>query len=101
MLVFVEALFTLYIILNFIIVSCEENKTNVYAAFDWYNHPARSIGVIISCYFLLALVFTLFWFVSQKWKLPKYIKRQETRFGSLSSMGSQAAEQLDPNGGEN
>jgi hypothetical protein len=72
MLIFVELLFTVYILFNFIIVSLEENKTNVYAAFDWYNYPFRSIGVIILCYILLALVFTFFWAISQKWKLPRY-----------------------------
>ena len=72
MLIFVELLFSTYIFFNFLIVSCESDKTNVYAAFDWYDYPFRSIVAVLVCYFLLALIFAGFWAISQKWKLPRY-----------------------------
>lgn len=64
MLIFVELLFTFYIFINFLIVTFEEDHTNVYEAFDWYNYPLRSVGIVFVCYALLALIFAAFWGLS-------------------------------------
>ena len=86
MLVFVELLFTFYIFVNFLIVSCEQDHTNVYEAFDWYENPGRAFGAVFICYIVLALIFAAFWAITQKWKLPKYQQRMHSRFESLNSL---------------
>lgn len=72
MLIFVELLFTLYLLINFIIVSFEADHTNVYAAFDWYHHPWGALGAALVSYAILAVEFSFFWYITNKWKLPKY-----------------------------
>lgn len=72
MLIFVELLFTFYLLLNFIIVSAEQNHTNVYRAFDWYQNPWAALGAALTCYVILAFEFAVFWWITNKWKLPKY-----------------------------
>lgn len=82
MLIFVELLFTLYIFINFLMVSFETDHTNVYEAFDWYDNPFKAIAAVIVCYMALALIFALFWYFSQKCKLPSYERRHGSRFES-------------------
>ena len=36
----------------------------------------------MASYAALALIFLIFWAITQKWKLPKYTTRLEDRFGS-------------------
>lgn len=77
MLIFVELLFLFYIFVNFLIVSVEENHVNVYEAFDWYVSPVRALLSMLVCMVVLALIFAIFWALTQKWKLPRYASRQE------------------------
>lgn len=85
MLIFVELLFSFYIFVNFLMVSFESDHKNVYQAFDWYYYPGRAIGATIVCYLLLAIIFAVFWFLSQKCKLPKYRRSLTDRFGTITS----------------
>ena len=40
MLFFVHMLFTFYMLINFIVVACSDDKENVYDAFEWFKRPA-------------------------------------------------------------
>ena len=64
MLFFVELLFLFYIFVNFIVVSAEENHTNIYDAFNWYEDPIKAIGDVMICMAVLALIFAIFWLVT-------------------------------------
>ena len=85
MLIFVEMLFLFYIFVNFIVVSVESNHENIYEAFDWYDEPGKAFGDVLLCMVGLALVFALFWAITQKLKLPRYHSKHEEDLGSLSS----------------
>lgn len=86
MLIFVECLFSLYMFINFLIVTGQEDHENVYEAFNWYTNPIKAIVAMLVCYVALALEFAVFWWLSNKWKLPKYQMNRETSlFGSFSS----------------
>mmetsp|Transcript_10971 Transcript_10971/g.14837 ORF Transcript_10971/g.14837 Transcript_10971/m.14837 type:complete len:181 (+) Transcript_10971:503-1045(+) len=72
MLIFVEALFSIYMLINFVALSLEEPKNNIYTAFEWYDEPLSAFAALIGCYVILALIFATFWAISKKWKLPKF-----------------------------
>ena len=99
MLIFVELLFTVYLLVNFLIVSLDPEHKTVYEAFDWYHYPLRSFGAVLGCYAALAAFFAMFWAISNKIKLPRYAARKNmnlekglhSRVGSMCSM----AETLD------
>ena len=40
------------------------------------------------CYVALAVEFAIFWALTQRWKLPKYQERRETRFEHMQSFNS-------------
>ena len=69
MLFFVELLFTVYMLLNFIVVAADKEHKNIYSAFDWYNNPGGAIGYLFVCYALLAVIFAIFWAFTHKVKL--------------------------------
>ena len=87
MLVFVELLFTLFMLMNFIIVSARSDHEPIYAAFNWYYDTGYAILYLLACQLLLALVFSAFWAISQLWKLPSYEKRMEYKYETMRSMG--------------
>ena len=64
MLFFVEMLFLFYILVNFIIVSAEENHTNIYDSFDWYEDPVKAFTDVLICMGVLALIFAGFWAIT-------------------------------------
>ena len=99
MLIFVELLFSFYMLLNFIIVSIHLNHETVYEAFDWYGQIGHSLLSIFICYASLAAIFAIFWVISSKWKLPKYQRQVESRFGQMSSLGGSVVES--PERGDN
>ena len=72
MLIFVELLFTFYMLINVIIVSFEPDHQNIYAAFNWYHEPGQAFAYLSICYVLLAIFFSIFWFITTKCKLPNY-----------------------------
>ena len=43
------------------------------------------------CHIILAIIFFIFWALSQKLKLPKYQNQQEARFGNLDSYSNSVA----------
>ena len=88
MLVFVELLFTFFMLINFIIVSLREDHENIYSAFNWYYQTEEAIGYVLGCYLVLAAVFAIFWAISQRWKLPRYAKRMEHRYETMSQFVS-------------
>ena len=90
MLVFVELIFTLFMLFNFIVVSCRTDQIPIYAAFNWYHETGEAILYVFICYGLLAFVFSIFWAISQLWKLPTYAKRVEHKFERLQSIASVA-----------
>ena len=61
MLIFVQLIFTLYMILNFLSVTFSETKENVYEYFDWYNKPFVSFLSMLACYLLNTIIFAVFW----------------------------------------
>lgn len=83
MLIFVYILFTLYMFINFMVVSLSANRVNVYDAFNWYEEPWIAVAALFGSYALLALIFVIFWALTQKWKLPKYKERTEERFTGI------------------
>ena len=85
MLLFVELLFAFYILINFVVVACKPDHDNIYEAFDWYVKPGKAIADVAICMAFLAVVFAIFWALTQKVKLPRYANRQERRLGSLNS----------------
>ena len=84
MLVFVQLLFSLYILINFVAVACSSTQENVYDAFNWYNRPGVSFGSLIASYCILVAVFSIFLIITHKWKLPKYKLRHERRYTTMS-----------------
>ena len=64
MLIFVEMLFLVYILINFIVVSVEENHDNIYESFDWYEEPLKAFGAVAICMVGLALIFAFFWVIT-------------------------------------
>ena len=88
MLIFVELLFTFYILIDFIVVSCEKNHESVYQSFDWYHEPGIAVASLVICWVVLAVIFALFWFLTNKWKLPSYEQTTREKYDRLSSLSS-------------
>lgn len=59
-------------------------KTSIYDQLDWFGNPVRAIenfGVIL---LIQIIVFSLQWFLTEKYKLPKYRSIQNTKTHSLN-----------------
>lgn len=95
MLIFVELLFTFYLVINFVIVSFKDDHETLYIAFDWYHHPGRSFIFVFVCYVVLAVEFAFFWLITNKWKLPKYKETRQTLLGVSSFSSTGHTEALD------
>ena len=80
MLIFVEFLFALYVLLDFVHVSLRTDHLTVYPCFNWYGKPWQSFGYVCACFVLLALFFAFFWAISNKVKLPRYAQRTQRRY---------------------
>lgn len=100
MLIFVELLFTLYLIINFVIVSFKEDHNTLYVAFDWYHHTGRAFALVLVSYVALAMLFAFFWLITTKWKLPKYQSTRETLLGASSFSSTAHTEALDEDEGD-
>jgi hypothetical protein len=75
MIIFVELLFSIYMLINFLMVAADPKHFSIYPDFNWYENPLASILAVIICYAILALIFAAFWALSYKIKLPNYAKR--------------------------
>ena len=84
MLIFVEFLFALYVLLDFVHVSFRTDHLTVYPCFNWYGKPLQSFGYVCACFVLLALFFAFFWAISNKVKLPRYARRTQRRYDSMN-----------------
>ena len=72
MLIFVELLFTVYMLIVFLVQAFGEDHRYIYEAFDFYYEPGNAILWLFVCYVFLASVFAIFWYITMKVKLPKY-----------------------------
>ena len=86
MLIFVQLLFSVYILCNFLAVTITESSDNIYGIFNWYYHPYKSIGYLIACYAVNTIIFAGFWALANKWKLPNYSYRTERRYTKMEEI---------------
>ena len=84
MLIFVELLFALYLLINFLDVALRPSHDTVYPDFDWYENTAMSSVYALACFILLAIFFTTFWAFTIKCKLPKYAQHSQKKFEVMS-----------------
>ena len=83
MLIFVELLFTIYLLINLLHVAMNSSHTTVYPDFDWYGNTEQSIGYCIACIVLIAIFFGIFWVITIKVKLPRYAKRTQKKYEAM------------------
>ena len=86
MLIFVELLFSLMVLLNFLAVTITTGKSNIYDFFDWYANPFLAFASLVGCYVIIAVIFTCFWALTNKWKLPRYNDKNERRYTHMESV---------------
>lgn len=89
MVIFPQVLFVIYLLINFILSLFNEDLQNTYQAFNWFHTPLRSLISCLISLILVSLVFTGFYFLTNKCKLPRYSDRSRRLFESIvSDMGS-------------
>ena len=82
MLILVEIIFSIYILVNFLVVAADENHNYIYSSFDWYGSPLRAFGALFICYIILAVIFAVIWAITNMVKLPRYGEISTQRFDS-------------------
>ena len=82
-LIFVELLFSVYMLINFMALTFSEGEENIYNAFEWYLDPGLAFVDLLACYAGLAIIFLIFWAITQKWKLPRFEDRYDRRYTDM------------------
>lgn len=88
MLIIVELLFTLYMMINLLMVAVDPEHFSIYPDFDWFHHPGLSVLDVFICYLILAIIFAAFWALTYKVKLPRFAKRTSQKYDAMKLTSS-------------
>ena len=94
MLIFVELLFALYLLINFLDVALRPSHDTVYPDFDWYENTTMSSVYALACFILLAIFFTIFWAFTIKCKLPSYAQRSQKKFEVMTQSNRKSSDDM-------
>lgn len=77
MLIFNVIIVSVYLLLNFIIVTSHADNHPIYEDFDWYKKPLAAFGMVFVLLGLNCVIFVALWAFTMKVKLPAYREQND------------------------